>query len=434
MVSSRRVASPTSSLSSYGSSCEYQQACKTTLADGHKDLEQLSVDDDREVARRVLADLEELYFDEDSDGGSGDEDKYESSSEWESETSPCSSRGKRNAGGMTLEELTVAVNAAIEYHRPAKAVVEQPAIAPKSKEDDNLSQYSKDHRPRSRRRHQRKDPPTMSSPTGDSVLELFQDMLERKEKHFHALRAESVNAVAKDNQSRETVTSRTVKVDQQQQTTAYVRDQATETEEYSHRRSLDAEFGVAEFDIPPLSLLSSVHSEYDATPSNLVRPIEVGPMLADLTHIQERHRLSSRPHPASESSWGSSSSSSATNSSFQSSFSSEHSSRSSTIKCVSSRHCHNSTKSSSKARRTSPPSNKSSSSSNHSSRKSQHHAEGEPAIETIEPTDVQSALAQKDQPEEGFQTAVSHLPVDQSQVPSSPELVEWELDLSNFAF
>ncbi|KAG6972578.1 hypothetical protein JG687_00001416 [Phytophthora cactorum] len=409
MVSSRRVASPTSSLSSYGSSCEYQQACKTTLADGHKDLEQLSVDDDREVARRVLADLEELYFDEDSDGGSGDEDN---------------SRGKRNAGGMTLEELTVAVNAAIEYHRPAKAVVEQPAIAPKSKEDDNLSQYSKDHRPRSRRRHQRKDPPTMSSPTGDSVLELFQDMLERKEKHFHALRAESVNAVAKDNQSRETVTSRTVKVDQQQQTTAYVRDQATETEEYSHRRSLDAEFGVAEFDIPPLSLLSSVH----------MRPIEVGPMLADLTHIQERHRLSSRPHPASESSWGSSSSSSATNSSFQSSFSSEHSSRSSTIKCVSSRHCHNSTKSSSKARRTSPPSNKSSSSSNHSSRKSQHHAEGEPAIETIEPTDVQSALAQKDQPEEGFQTAVSHLPVDQSQVPSSPELVEWELDLSNFAF
>ncbi|KAF1785079.1 hypothetical protein GQ600_386 [Phytophthora cactorum] len=408
MVSSRRVASPTSSLSSYGSSCEYQQACKTTLADGHKDLEQLSVDDDREVARRVLADLEELYFDEDSDGGSGDEDN---------------SRGKRNAGGMTLEELTVAVNAAIEYHRPAKAVVEQPAIAPKSKEDDNLSQYSKDHHPRSRRRHQRKDPPTMSSPTGDSVLELFQDMLERKEKHFHALRAENVNAVAKDNQSRETVASRTVKVDQQQQTTAYVRDQATETEEYSHRRSLDAEFGVAEFDIPPLSLLSSVH----------MRPIEVGPTLADLTHIQERHRLSSRPHPASESSW-SSSSSSATNSSFQSSFSSEHSSRSSTIKRVSSRHCHNSTKSSSKARRTSPPSNKSSSSSNHSSRKSQHHAEGEPAIETIEPTDVQSALAQKDQPEEGFQAAVSHLPVDQSQVPSSPELVEWELDLSNFAF
>ncbi|ETL99402.1 hypothetical protein L917_03739 [Phytophthora nicotianae] len=429
MVSSRRVSSPTSSLSSYGGSCKYQQACKTTLAGGHKDFEQLSVDDDREVARRVLADLEGLCFDEDSDEESGHEDEYESSSEWGSETSSRSSRGKRNAGGMTLEELTVAVNAAIEYHRPTNSAVVQLETTLEGKEDDNLFKCSKGHRSRSRRRHQRKDLSTMSSSKRDSVLEMFQDMLERKEKHFYALRAANVNVVAEDNQSQGAFAS-SVKVDQQQQTTAYVRDQATETEKCSHRRSLEAAFGVAEFDIPPLSPSSSVGFEYAATPSNLVRPIEVGPTLADLTRTRKRQVLSSHRHSASEPSWSSSSSSSATDTGYQSTFASEHSrgsdnSRSSSKSSVSSRHRHDSTKSSSKASTTPPPSKCSA-----SQHQIQQHAEREPPTKTTELSDGQSALTLKDQSEAG----VSHLPADQSQVPSSPELVEWELDLSNFTF
>ncbi|KAF4138527.1 hypothetical protein GN958_ATG12269 [Phytophthora infestans] len=417
MVFSRRAASPTSSLSSYGISCEYQQVCKVAPADGHKDTEPVSADDDREVARRALADLEELYFDEDSDEESLDEDEHEVNSEWGSGTSPCSSRGKRHAGAMTLEELTVAVNAAIEYHRPTSTAVAQPAIAPKGKEDDKSSRYSAERCPPSHCRHQQKAVSSVSSSGEDSVLKMFQDMLEMKEKHFYALKA-------RDNQSKEDITNRTAKVDQQQQTTTYVRDQATETDRYSHRRPLDAAFRVAELDIPPLSPSLGVHAEYDATASNLVRPIEVGPTLADLA---QRRRLSSQLQLSSESSWSSSSSSSATGPGSQSSLVSGNSSgsansnRYSATKSVTSQQTHSRRRS-----RTAPPST-SRASSKHSSCKSQYLAKREPSIEIREPSDAQTTPAQKDQADKGF----PHVPTDQVQ--SGPELVKWELDLSNFA-
>ncbi|KAK1944777.1 hypothetical protein P3T76_003310 [Phytophthora citrophthora] len=151
------------------------------------------------------------------------------------------SRGERTAGGLTLEELIVAVNAAIEFHRP---VVFPPQPVTKTKEEDEVSHYSEDHRQFSHHRHRAEH---LTEP--ESVLEMFQNMLEKKEKHFYDLRA--MNAAAGDTMISQpkVVALRNATIDQQQQTVAYVRDQATETEENLHHPALDVS-AAADFHLP----------------------------------------------------------------------------------------------------------------------------------------------------------------------------------------
>ncbi|KAH7474305.1 uncharacterized protein KRP23_8437 [Phytophthora ramorum] len=114
MVSTTRWDSSSgSSSSSYGGSWDPGQDLKNGGVMGKRGqtfAEPLSAEHEREVARRVLEDLETLYHDcEDESDESGDD--FDWDSEWGSEVSSCDGRDKRSAGGMTLEELAVAVNA-----------------------------------------------------------------------------------------------------------------------------------------------------------------------------------------------------------------------------------------------------------------------------------------------------------------------------------
>ncbi|KAL3671275.1 hypothetical protein V7S43_003207 [Phytophthora oleae] len=403
MVSSRKsTEAPPLPCSSYRDPWERQQAPKT--ADRARNRgEQLSVEGEREVARRVLEDLERLYFDGTDDEESEEEEDLDSDSEWGFDTSSCSSGGKRTTGGLTLEELTVAVNAAIEYHRPAMNPIPQPVT--KTKEDDNISYYSVDRR-RSSSRHQRKDQSAESPESGELVLEMFQNMLERKEKYFYDLRA--MNAATGDNNQQEIVVAvRNATMDQQQQTTAYVRDQATETEE-NLQHPLDISL-VADFQSPVNSLSSRTHSRHTASQSKPMRRIEVGPTLADLARSHRRREKPRSSRSASESSWGSSSSS-VTDRLLSVSRASLASGRSSCSSNISSK--------------TSSRMSRQSGSSHQSSSKSQ----SQPGID---PKDRSFTQSHKD---EVSQAASPPPSVESSHVPSNPADVKWELDLSNFAF
>lgn len=415
MVSSQRLRSPSSFFTSCSSSYDQQRA--NTAAHDKRTMclngfEPLSVDQDREVARRALADLKELYFDKDSDEES-DDGEYESSSEIESRMS---SRSHGNAGGLTLEELSVAVNAAIEYHCPPKCAVGQPPFKPRVKECDDASHVSNKTCPSSHCCRQLKEVATVS--TG-SDLKMFQDMLERKERQFNALRAEKIgsNGNVYAHESRESTAHPSRSVDQEQQTMACVRDQATETDLVDHHGS----------STKGVTSARQLSSERTQSASDVMHAIKVGPTLADLANCHrkvERDRLASQIL-ASESSWSSSCCSSPTDHALHSSFASDHSSVSSV------RHRRHSGKMNNKINRAVAPS-KSSRNSDHSSHKGQHQVRPKPVIETSPPNNWQSTQGRFDRVEGGSQTSDSLLPIDVVQVPRNPELVKWELDLSNF--
>ncbi|KAE9196645.1 hypothetical protein PF004_g20069 [Phytophthora fragariae] len=186
--SRRRVPSPTSPSSSYSAlwgRCDESRGKEVGVGRIRQGAERFTVEDEREVARRVLEDLEGLYFDGSSDDESEDEDEVSSISEWGSDTSSRSSSGKRKAGGMSLEELTVALNAAIEFHRPAQ--LSNSMKESKRETDEQCGQRSNKRHQRSRSRCQEKESSIASSPRGEPTMEFFQDMLERKQQHFYAM-------------------------------------------------------------------------------------------------------------------------------------------------------------------------------------------------------------------------------------------------------
>ncbi|KAE9339342.1 hypothetical protein PR003_g11060 [Phytophthora rubi] len=235
--SRRRVSSPTSPSSSYSAlwgRVDENKGTEVGVGRIRQGAERFTVEDEREVARRVLEDLEGLYFDGSSDDESEDEDEVSSISEWGSDTSSRSSSGKRKAGGMSLEELTVALNAAIEFHRPAQ--LSNSMKESKREADEQCGQRSNKRHQRSRSRCQEKESSIASSPRGEPTMEFFQDMLERKQQHFYAMQtapAPEEEIIEEDRQSQRSVWSHhTDTANREKRITTLVRDQATETEEY----------------------------------------------------------------------------------------------------------------------------------------------------------------------------------------------------------
>ncbi|OWZ20684.1 hypothetical protein PHMEG_0004859 [Phytophthora megakarya] len=338
---------------------------------------------------------------------------------------------------MTQEELTMVVNATIEYHRPTQQkVVESPVKLSKHKKNDKLIQHLGEPNPYHHRCNQRSNSLVRSD---ESVLEMFQHMLERKEKHFYALRATeiAVNDEVRDNQNQETATSRVATANQHQQTTSYLRDQTPDTENLSHQPMVNESTQFSEFN-------TSVHSLPPAvSPYELMEPI-AGPTLADLASHRKRERYPSsfQSYPSSIASRSSSSPSSATdqvNSHFQSSYSSKYSSSnnfsshsimSSAKSGAYSRHCSHTSKRSYRCNGTSSTVSSLSRSSKHSSHRNVSPAS---SIETTLPDNCDFTLSKKDELLEVSQVAVAP-PISDSQVSSRAELVTWELDLSNFAF
>ncbi|EGZ15520.1 hypothetical protein PHYSODRAFT_302019 [Phytophthora sojae] len=450
MGSSRRwAASSGSSCSSCSSSWQRYDERKGAAANARRSgqgAERLSVEDEREVARRVLEDLESLYFDGIGDGESEDEDEdeFDSSSEWGSEKSLRSSSGKRKAGGMTLEELTVALNAAIEYHRPATLKLSTPVQESKLEADERLDQSLGERHQRPRSRRQEEVASLASTPRGESSLEFFQDMLERKQRDFYAMKIapEPDEEVIEDRQSQGTVPSNNaVTSTREKQTVTLVRDQATETEEYFQYPRFDASFGVADFQTPPHSPPRSVCLR--STQAANVLPVTIGPTLADLAashRRRERDRLSSRSVPGPESSWSSSPSSFASHQRAQSDFS-----------YASKRSEGSSSSSSSSSRTSSRASDMSSrnSRSSRSSRSSERSSQAESLISRASKSESQVSQIQKNyEPEQlvlepptqlnaYLPTPATEIQIDRAssnspRIPSSPALVNWELDLSNF--
>ncbi|CEG49983.1 uncharacterized protein PHALS_07716 [Plasmopara halstedii] len=429
MVSSRRSVSPSSSFSSYDSTCSQEQANEAPVDNSSNffnGLQHVNVDQDREVARRALADLVKLYFDEDSDYTS-DDDECGSCSEIESRMSSQSSQNPEESRGMTLEELSVAVNAAIEHHRPTKPAVVQVACKTKGNDSNDVDQKSDNCCSRRSCQYQQK------SHTASS-LEMFQDMLERKMQQFYSRRAvdsaakdkckssqdtvvKAFNGAAQDEgrKSRDASTSCNYTVDQQQQTTICVRDQATETEEMNNH------YPLSEL-ITPIQSMNTQHSADLSTQS-----IIDGPTLADL-HFHngqyQRDRLTTKVF-ASKSSWGSFSSS--VDAACFSSSASEHS-----VAC--SVGSNTNIKSSITGRRTHSRKVKDiPSRALLSSRSSDQHQSDLASVETKQPNDWQFSQAQNKRIDEVTQTSVVDLSADTIKVPSNPENVKWELDLSNFA-
>ncbi|KAE9084703.1 hypothetical protein PF010_g20729 [Phytophthora fragariae] len=283
--SRRRVPSPTSPSSSYSAlwgRCDESRGKEVGVGRIRQGAERFTVEDEREVARRVLEDLEGLYFDGSSDDESEDEDEVSSISEWGSDTSSRSSSGKRKAGGMSLEELTVALNAAIEFHRPAQ--LSNSMKESKREADEQCGQRSNKRHQRSRSRCQEKESSIASSPRGEPTMEFFQDMLERKQQHFYAMQtapAPEEEIIEEDRQSQRSVWSHhTDTANREKRITTLVRDQATETEEYFQYPRFDTSFGVADFQTPPDSLPRSARLRNMQIANEL--PITIGPTLADL--------------------------------------------------------------------------------------------------------------------------------------------------------
>jgi hypothetical protein len=320
----------------------------------------------------------------------------------------------------------VAVNAAIEYHLPTKAVVAKDlAEHSPCKPDENACLHSDDHQSRPRSRCQRKDVSRESSRGGGHELELFQEMLERKEQQFYAMKAARVAAEEKEALGRQAQRTAQSNVNQQQQTTTYLRDQATETEECPHYPALDASFAIAAFETPPHSLSPSVPSGYAQAPSEL--PVAVGPTLADLANVRRRSERAPSQEPGS--SWSSlSSSTSRAGQSLRSSYTSE-CSRASNRSCSSS--------SSGASRRSSRASSKCSATSSKRSQHGSHGGEYQPSgllpESSITKASERHITAQEDRRIGSEQQAAPPPAIPDPQVPHSPTRVSWELDLSNFS-
>ncbi|GMF64603.1 unnamed protein product [Phytophthora lilii] len=460
MVSSRwRAASPASSISS----CSGLSGCHEEYEAAQAE-EDRGVEDEREVARRVLEDLEKLYFDESDDGESEDKDDFECNSERISDTSSRVRADRRTACGMTLEELTVAVNAAIEYHRPAKSVKVKPFAGGPTRESIVHSSPHLDAQRYSRRYSIES---STASQQGESTLEDFREMLKRKERQFYEMK--TIRA-EEDNQSPPSLKSGTGVAIQETSVMPRMRDIATETD---HFQELSISFTRSEFHTPQQSPAQSEHGTYGGVPEMKVKPVILGPTLADLAKCCDEsanNLLSAQMHsvaglspslasasPVSSKfrrSFGSSFNSdrritSRNNASFKSSSSSSSStsnrsnrSRSSRSECSSSnsgssqlnnRASRSSSSSSSKVSSTSLNSTCSKSSWHNDHLQAgtiQHQQFQEPSQQLYKwelPLDREITVEKDPEP------AYSPLPLDMTCEPNSSGDVRWELDLSDFS-
>ncbi|GMF45231.1 unnamed protein product [Phytophthora fragariaefolia] len=473
MVSARRrVASPTSLSSSYSSSGGFHGENNGAAVDvrrSHQGIELVPVEDERELARRVLADLEKLYFDEDSNSENEDEDELESISEYESVMSSSSAWIERKAGGMTLEELTVALNAAIVYHCPVKSI---PPVDELQREKKKRFRSEECHSQLLARRSER-FPSTASSSIDDAPLEFFRDMLEKKQQHFYAMKIASLPEAERiESRPYEGFgQDRNIIAKPEKQITALVRDQATATDDHFQYSHIDTHLPVAEFEISPHSSPRSRRHRYSARASKA--PATFGPTLADLAAPpcrSERSQISSRSSGDSESIWSSSSSFSTSDKRFSRSKSSCDSKRSSSSRSSNDSSCDSSNM---RSKRSSPSSSSNDSFNNSSSlsskasgkshnssgsgRSSTHRGErinfvGSDPVSNIAEYDNQSyrpvlgpVLDPAQQSTGSYITLAAETHVDKApgsitspvspespRVPSSPALVKWELDLSNF--